>query len=884
MWTAIRRLLAMIAAAIGMALTSAADARCINTTTGGQATDGVDQPATGQAVVCDPNAPNPSTTTITSLVGSTGVTITVQSGAILSTTARAVGLQGDASSVLNQGTVRTSGLNAFGLSSTGNGNTLTNAGLVATTGSRGHGLDARGTNTTIINQGTVTVSGAGASGIRSTETSAATLIINSGTITASGGVSAAPAPAVSGNGVSLVAGTFENLASGTVTSTQAFGVFGGTGTIAITVRNAGIITGGNGTAIQLNDGNGVIEMTGGAINGAIITGAGTDQFTWSGGIVNGAVNLGGGNDTATLRNLTNAQLAASPLLDGGAGTDRLVFDHTTATGAAQFINWENVALTNSSRLTLGSNLVLGDAGTMTGSLAIDASSTLLVGNGVQPVIAPFVAGQLVNVTNSGLIDFTNGGAAAQNSLTIQGNYIGLGGRMTMRTVLGSDGSSSDRLIISGGQASGTTSIAIINAGGAGALTTSDGILVVQAVNGGTTQSGAFGLANAVAAGAYEYLLFRGGSAPGTGNNWYLRSMIIPTLPPPAPPAPSPPQPPPPSEVEPPPLPPTPVPPAAAAGVPLFRPEVAVYSAVSGVVRELGRLTVGTFHERQGDQNLLVGRNATSAAWGRAFGEYTKQSWAGDVAPQFSGTVGGFQAGTDLWTLEAADGRRDRVGFFVAFARASGSVRGFAIGQQDVPVGKVAIEGTSVGGYWTSVGPSGWYFDALVMGTRYNADPRSDRGVTATSAGKGFAATMEAGYPIPVAPGWALEPQGQLIWQYTSLDPFEDVFSSVAFHSSKALTGRAGLRLQGQFVTGGRLIQPYLKANIWQDFSGTSDVIFAAVDVIGAQRKSTALELGGGAVARVGPGYSLYATADYTTGLGSETRRAVKGNAGLRVTW
>ena len=131
-------------------------------------------------------------------------------------------------------------------------------------------------------------------------------------------------------------------------------------------------------------------------------------------------------------------------------------------------------------------------------------------------------------------------------------------------------------------------------------------------------------------------------------------------------------------------------------------------------------------------------------------------------------------------MEAADGRQDRFGFFVGFARASGNVRGFAIGQQDVPVGKVAIQGTSIGGYWTSVGPSGWYVDALVMGTRYDADPRSDRGVNATFAGHGVAATVEAGYPIPVAPGWALEPQGQVIWQYVSLDRFDDVFSSVNF--------------------------------------------------------------------------------------------------------
>ena len=152
--------------------TEVAEARCANTTTGGQATDGVDMPSSGQSVVCDSSSPNPSTITVTSTAGSTGATIAVMPGATVSTTARALGLDGNASSILNQGTVRTSGLNAFGLSVLPgrNGNTITNGGLVATTGTRGHGLDARGSNSTIVNQGTVNVSGAGASGIRSTET------------------------------------------------------------------------------------------------------------------------------------------------------------------------------------------------------------------------------------------------------------------------------------------------------------------------------------------------------------------------------------------------------------------------------------------------------------------------------------------------------------------------------------------------------------------------------------------------------------------------------------------------------------------------------------------------------------------------------------------
>ena len=53
----------------------------------------------------------------------------------------------------------------------------------------------------------------------------------------------------------------------------------------ITVRNAGTITGGNGIAINLGNGSDVIEVTGGQINGAIVTGTGNDQFTMSSGSV-----------------------------------------------------------------------------------------------------------------------------------------------------------------------------------------------------------------------------------------------------------------------------------------------------------------------------------------------------------------------------------------------------------------------------------------------------------------------------------------------------------------------------------------------------------------------------------------------------------------------
>jgi autotransporter family porin len=57
---------------------------------------------------------------------------------------------------------------------------------------------------------------------------------------------------------------------------------------------------------------------------------------------------------------------------------------------------------------------------------------------------------------------------------------------------------------------GTTRTEILNAGGEGALTEGDGILVVQVLDPARSASGAFTLANDVAARPFDYRLFQGG--------------------------------------------------------------------------------------------------------------------------------------------------------------------------------------------------------------------------------------------------------------------------------------------------------------------------------------------------------------------------------------
>ena len=704
--------------------------------------------------------------------------------------------------------------------------------------------------------------------------------------------------------------------------------------------------GGN---ISVSGGADSVTITGGTVRGQVLLSTGNDTFNWNGGgIVYGAIDMGPDDDLATLGNLNQANLGAVPLFDGGTGSDRLSFNNLKTAGVGRFQNWEAISLASSTELTFDGDLVLGDSATGTGSLNVDETSTLFGGGG-NHAIRPFAAAALVNMVNAGRIDLTNNSGAG-DAFTIRGNYRGDGGGVYLQTVLGADDSASDRLVFDGGTATGSTGLGIINTGGGGAATLVDGILVVQALNGATTAPGAFSLFAPVSAGAYEYFLFKGGVSAGTGENWYLRSTLAagptpapngggevlpppPPTPPVAPPPPIPPAPLPPpegatdpdltaGETAPPPPPPEPAPvappsdppvpdvpvaggslpgtgsPPPSAGarpaapnenglVPLYRLETAAYAVVPPLLRETSLASLGTFHERQGEQRLLYNQGAFRTAWGRLVGQSSEIHWKGDARPGFDGDVMGVQAGLDVWAA-SGDSHRNQIGVFVGRTRADGRITGLAVGWDNVLVGQSRLDDKHVGLYWTLTDSSGGYIDAVAMQSRYDGRTRSSRGLGIDLKGDGTTLSLEAGKPLLQfgQSSWWLEPQLQVIWQRSSLDDQRDLVSTVSFDNDNAWTGRVGLRLAGDYQLADNGWQPYFKLNYWHGRSGEDRILFDSDAIINSQR-SRAVEAGVGVVGRFNRTISAYAVADYTREVGGSDngkRRIIEGNIGLRADW
>jgi hypothetical protein len=187
----------------------------------------------------------------------------------------------------------------------------------------------------------------------------------------------------------------------------------------------------------------------------------------------GTINLSNAVADAGTRNLLNATGASVVTLNAGA---------STLTGAIQ----------TASTSTTNVNLANGTNWTMTGSSTVTN----------------------LNLTNSIIIFAPPGSGGAFKTLMVT-NYVGNGADIILNAALGGSSSASDRIIINGGSATGTTLLTIKNLGGSGGQTSGAGIPIVVAINGGKISPDAFSLANTPIVGGFRYTLDQ------SGQDWFL---------------------------------------------------------------------------------------------------------------------------------------------------------------------------------------------------------------------------------------------------------------------------------------------------------------------------------------------------------------------------
>ena len=441
-------------------------------------------------------------------------------------------------------------------------------------------------------------------------------------------------------------------------------------------------------------------------------------------------------------------------------------------------------------VTIGKGSTLGGNGTVNSN--VDNAGTLRFGDNTAAQSSFIING---NVTNKGSI--ASSGTTPGNTLTINGNYTGNGGNLTLNTYLGDDSSPTDELIVAG-DVDGKTTLYINQAGGEGAFT-DQGIEIVNV--GGTSTDDAFSLGNRVLIGPYEYRLYE------DNENWYLRSQaeapddggdITPVDPDDDG-----------SDV-------TPVDPDDGGSDgkpsnPQYRADIGAYLGNQWLAREL---QMQTLFDREDSQY----RSHEGDLWLRVKGGNT-DSTAADGNVDMDSDYVQFQLGGDIatWNNGQQSLTLGLMGSYINGSTDSTGNRG-ADGSQFSATGD--IDGYNLGVYATwyadAMRHRGWYVDSWYQYGFYdNSVENGDAGTTHYDS-TANALSLESGYRYTMDfasnQSLSLIPQLQVVWQSYKADSVQAHNTRIDGQNSENWTTRLGLRVEGSSPTTNAILQPFAEVN------------------------------------------------------------------------
>ncbi|HDC5027361.1 TPA: autotransporter adhesin Ag43, partial [Escherichia coli] len=369
----------------------------------------------------------------------------------------------------------------------------------------------------------------------------------------------------------------------------------------------------------------------------------------------------------------------------------------------------------------------GTALKLTGSTvlngAIDPTNVILTSGATWNIPDNATVQSVVDdLSHAGQIHFTSARTGKFVPTTLQvKNLNGQNGTISLRVRPDMAQNNADRLVIDGGRATGKTILNLVNAGnsGTGLATTGKGIQVVEAINGATTEEGAFVQGNMLQAGAFNYTLNR-----DSDESWYLRSEER------------------------------------------YRAEVPLYASMLTQAMDYDRILAGSRSHQTG----VNGENNSVrlSIQGGHLGHDNNGGIARGATPESSGSYGFVRLESDLLRTEVA-GMSLTTGVYGAAGHSSVDVKD----DDGSRAGTVRDDAGSLGGYMNLTHTSsGLWADIVAQGTRHSMKASSDNN-DFRARGRGWLGSLETGLPFSITDNLMLEPRLQYTWQGLSLDDGKD---------------------------------------------------------------------------------------------------------------
>ena len=602
---------------------------------------------------------------------------------------------------------------------------------------------------------------------------------------------------------------------------------------------------------------------------------------------------GGGTLTLSGKNLRAASLTADSghlVIDGSEITaSDTVFKQNNASDVTITVQNGYISSTknrlldanNSASLTVNLNntLATGDAmASGTGNVSVNLVNSSTLTGMIDPLDVNIDASSTWNMTASSTLDtLTHAGKIHFATPSNATNYKTL----TMKSYVGQEGSidlhvaqdAHDQLIIDGGSASGHTGLNIVNESEFGTFTKGNGLALVKVQNGATSTPDAFHLTKPViTAGAYRYRLYYGGDAAAGGppddHNWYLRSSLVPDA-------------------------------------PDYRPEVPVYLAMPALMNQMGFALLGNHQARMGQESYAVSSakpKHEQVAWGRVWGQTARQrpgkhtslnsgnDFLHEKGPRYDYRYEAAQVGIDVWRSKAPNAAHHAVGLYLGQSSLSADILPIYTNYEAAgKIGKVKLQGTSAGLYWTYAHPSGWYADNVLQVTYSKGDGSTEHNRVSVK-GRGLVASIETGYAMALNKNWLLTPEVQALYQHGRLSGVKDNEGYIAFGKTDIVRGRVGTKLSYQGEEGVQPLSLAARMNIWHDFMHNApSTIFSTL----SNRFPTTVKGGlGGTWAELdlqvqvplSKSISLYGTISYGHSIDAGRSSNLGGNIGLKWLW
>ena len=322
--------------------------------------------------------------------------------------------------------------------------------------------------------------------------------------------------------------------------------------------------------------------------------------------------------------------------------------------------------------------------------------------------------------------------------------------------------------------------------------------------------------------------------------------------------------------------------------------VSAYVLMPKVNMEMGYSTVGTLHERRGENRIFDLENMSAdkgQIWTRIYGSGLNEN--GTDRFQYEGNLYGLQIGHDFKINKDKNGNDHLLGGYISYNRANTDffdeyrAENGKISDSKY-TGKGKSESISLGITKTKYTPKGSYYDLVgqvsYLQNKYNS--RDD--YSAKQNGFGLLLSGEAGKSFNISKNgnWSVEPQAQLIYQYLNTKSFNDGLRNVDQDNRNGLRGRAGVRLAYNGDNGNsRTNSYYAVANVWHDFTKyDSKYTNIGSDKITEKLGTTWGEIGLGAQAPLGQKSNLYVDTRYEHSFNNSNRSGYKGTIGFKHTF